>query len=364
MKTLATLFTGGGLFDIGAKAAGYETIWGMEWDDKIATVARMNGLNVLTADVTKADFTAMPRPHHLHASPPCPNFSVAKANAEETPFDLEMAKAVCRAIVQLKPFRFTLENVVPYQNSQSFLMILKTLSEHGYFYDVQSLNAADFGVPQTRNRLFVRASKTLLMQYPAPSKWIGWYDAIEDLLPTLPNTDFAPWQVERLPLEYKDFIIGQGARSSLRRKHEPVQTITSNNNQSTIKAFILPASDNTSFAEAEPGKGVRYQNEPVHTLASGEGGRIPRAFLVSGGNSNRDTFKVRQQQQPHFTVTASINRGPSRAFVGAGRVVKMTIRALGRFQTVPDDYVGLTTKINGNGVPCKVAEVVMRTFGE
>mgnify|MGYP000957941497 CR=1 FL=1 len=43
----------------------------------------------------------------------------------------------------------------------------------------------------------------------------------------------------------------------------------------------------------------------------------------------------------------------------AGRWVRMTVQALGRFQTVPDDYVGLTPEINGNGVPCEQARQIM-----
>jgi hypothetical protein len=35
---------------------------------------------------------------------------------------------------------------------------------------------------------------------------------------------------------------------------------------------------------------------------------------------------------------------------------------LGRFQTVPDSYKGLTTKINGNGVPCLLAQKIMETL--
>src|SRR3972149_297635 len=93
-KTLASMFTGGGLFDIGAIAAGYTSIWGIEMDDKIAAVARLNDLPVITADVCKVDFSALERPDHLHASPPCPNFSVAKTNSKETERDLALAHAV------------------------------------------------------------------------------------------------------------------------------------------------------------------------------------------------------------------------------------------------------------------------------
>jgi hypothetical protein len=129
-----------------------------------------------------------------------------------------------------------------------------------------------------------------------------------------------------------------------------------------MKAFIIPGSGNTRIIDAEPGKGVRNEDEPAMTILSDGGGRTPKAFIVSGSNSNGRTFVPREGNEPHFTITANMDRAPSRAQVD-GRVVKMTIQALGRFQTVPDSYIGLTPKINGNGVPCKMAEGVLKTFG-
>ena len=361
MKTTASMFTGGGLFDMGAIAAGYTHIWGIEWDDKIAAVARSNGLNVSTADVTKVDFSMLERPDHLRASPPCPNFSIAKANAEETEFDMAMADAVCRAVDTLMPDTFTLENVVGYRKSESFKRITSKLAALGYFWDATNLNSADFGVPQTRRRLFIRASRTgLLRQYPSAKPWVGWYSAIEDLIDTLPDTEFAPWQVARLPEEYKTFLIGQGTYSSPRNTDEPADTITGNNNQTGVKAFILAGAGNTNLAEAEPGRGVRYEEEPAHTVAAGSGGRIPKAFVVGGGSAGKNIL-VADGHEPFFTIKANAGaNGFPRSSIG--RVVKMTIQALGRFQTVPDTYKGLTTKINGNGVPCLMAQRVMETL--
>jgi Site-specific DNA methylase len=396
MKTTGSIFTGGALFDVGATQAGYEPIWGIEKFDQIASVARLNDLPVTTADVLNVDFSTLRRPDHLHASPPCPNFSIAKTGAVETELDIAMATAVCRALVQFKPDTFTLENVVGYRNSRSFALITRALSDLGYWWDADNLNSADFGVPQTRIRLVVRASRGLLQGYPAPVKWNGWYQAIEDLIQSLPDTEFAPWQIARLPKEYKEFLIGQGTRSPALEPHEPAQSITANNNQSAIKAFII-GNGNSNFADARPGYGLRYEAEPAHTVITNEkGGTSPRAFVLSGGNSNRRTFDARVESQPHTTVTASMDRTPSRAFVldgqanegerltvrqgenpiftlsasgekrpsraYVGRVVKMTVQCLGRFQSVPDSYKGLTVKINGNGFPCLLAQKVLETL--
>lgn len=358
MKTFATLFSGGELFGVGAQQAGFRHLWGVEYDDKIASVARLNGFNVMTADVRNLSTQELERPDHLHASPPCPNFSVAKTGGDEQPEDVAMAEAVSRFITELKPETFTLENVTAYRKSQSLARIVSTLQNLGYMIDIQNLNSADFGVPQTRRRMILRASRQgLLRPYPKPVPWVGWYTAIEDILDTLPDSQFAPWQIARLPKEYKDFLIGQGAYSKARGNDEPADTITANSNQSGWKSFIM-SSGNNSFSDAKEGSGVRYAEEPAHTMMVGKTEGKIKAFIVDGQSTSRIT--VPDGDEPSFSMTASADKFLPRAQIG--RVVKMTVQALGRFQTVPNWYQGLTVKINGNGVPCLMAKGIMESF--
>jgi site-specific DNA-cytosine methylase len=355
-KTTASFFTGGALFDVGAQAAGYTPIWGVEKDDKIASVARRNGFPVQTADVIDLDPQDLERPDHFHASPPCPNFSNAKQDAEETALDIAMADAVCRALTYFKPPTFTLENVVGYRNGQSFRKIMKTLETLGYWYDATNLNAADFGVPQTRSRLWIRASRGLLRGYPGPVPWKGWHEAIADLIDELPDSEFAPWQMARLPEEYKTFMIGQGTYSSSIDASLPADTITANRNQKGIRAFIVGGA-NTSEGQAAPGVGVSWIEEPTRALTSNSGSW--RAFILDGGNASNTPITVRNGDEPVYTVAGT--KTTTRAHVN-GRIVKMNIKALGRFQTVPDWYQGLTVKINGNGVPCLMAQKILETL--
>jgi site-specific DNA-cytosine methylase len=354
VKTTGSFFTGGALFDVGAMAAGYTPIWGVEIDDKIASVARRNGFPVLTADVIDLDLQDLERPDHFHASPPCPNFSSAKQDAEETELDIAMADAVCRALVHFKPPTFTLENVIGYRNSQSFRKIMKTLETLGYWHDATNLNAADFGVPQTRSRLWIRASRGLLRGYPGPVQWRGWYEAIADLIDELPDSEFAPWQMARLPEEYKTFMIGQGTYSSSIDASLPADTITANRNQKGIRAFIVDGYG------GEMKTTIRDADEPAFTqTATTRSSKPIRAFVMDGGNTSSKT--IRMGDEPIYTMASNMNKVATRAHVN-GRIVKMNIKALGRFQTVPDWYQGLTVKINGNGVPCLMAQRILETL--
>jgi DNA (cytosine-5)-methyltransferase 1 len=208
MMTISTLFSGGEGVGVGARAAGIKHLWGIEYDDEIAQVGRDNGFNVVTADVTMEKPGDYERPNVLHASPPCPNFSNAKQGAEETTEDVALAEATARFIEVLLPDVFTLENVYGYRKSESWALIADMLNRCGYWYDLAHVNATDFGVPQARKRMIVRALRGQMVPHlPPPEPWVGWYAAIEDLIPTLPESEFAPWQQIGLP-ERNIFLVG------------------------------------------------------------------------------------------------------------------------------------------------------------
>jgi DNA (cytosine-5)-methyltransferase 1 len=300
---IGTLFSGGGGVDIGAMAAGLAPVWGVEYDPDIAAVYAANvGDHIRIGDIltmAPADFAPV---DVLHASPPCPNFSVAKAGGEETETDRALAEKVAEFIACLLPDFFTLENVYQYRLSLSWRRIAQELATHGYQYNYWHVNMADYGVPQTRKRMIVIARRDgLRPQLPAAThaenpqpglfgtaaRWVSWHEAIEDLLPGLPDSQFADWQLARLPAD------------------------------------------------------------------------LPRAFIVDGKLSSGldgKTLQINDGNTPSGTVVCSHSAlRDARAFTN-GRVVKMTPRALTRFQSFPDSYrlpgrAQLATRIIGNAVP-------------
>jgi len=330
MKTIGTLFSGGGGVEIGAMAAGIQPIWGVEYDAAIAAVYAANiGNHVQVGDILDTNPTDFKRPDVLHASPPCPNFSVAKANGTETPRDIAMAEKVCTFIDVLRPDIFTLENVYLYRKSESWATIRNALYECGYWMDMAHVNAANYGVPQSRKRMIVRALRGRMVPYLPPAvEWVGWYEAIEDLIPGLPDSEFPPWQLALLPAEVKEGLYPSGSFSRQMEptaKEMPAGVITANSNQTSL-----------------------------------------RAFITTGGNSG----SPRYARQPTRTVTASHDHLAGRAWIN-GRVVKISSRAMARFQSFPDTYAlpnnaSLATRIIGNAVPPllyqRIIEPMIRTL--
>jgi len=207
--TAVTLFSGGSLVEEGLKDK-VRFLGGHEISADIAGVARSNGHNTRIVDVTKADFSDFAGADWLHASPVCKNFSAAKNQSGEVPLDIRSAEAVVRAIDQVGPTVVTIENVKGYRGSEALQLIIEKLKKEGYNVDAAVYDAADYGTPQHRQRLLVRAIKgKLLPPPPMKQSHVSWWDAVKDLKHPLDPKGLADWQKRRLaPLEH--MIVGVG----------------------------------------------------------------------------------------------------------------------------------------------------------
>ena len=330
--TGATLFSGFGGADLGMQAAGIDVRWGLDLDPAIAAVAQTNGLRVRVGDVTTADTDDFERVDVLHASPPCPNFSLAKTGRAETAHDLLLATSVTAFIHAIYPQFFTLENVRGYAASRSWRIIENELHRLGYWGVVQIVDAADYGVPQNRVRMIARYARGRMVQelHPTVTRWTGWYKAIEDLIPTLPETQFAPWQLARLPEKLTTAMIG-----------------------------------NRSIGDEREAVNMVMDSDPAFTITTQAGKN--KAYLVDGDNARPDTGEptIRQAGDPAMTIRAQ--RQPThRAWLSQGKVVKITPRCLARFQSFPDGYElpeksVLACKGIGNALPPKLAAAIFRS---
>lgn len=309
----ATLFTGFGGVDIGLMAAGLSPAWGVEYDADIAGVHRRNlGDHVIVADVRGVDYAALPRADWLHASPVCTRASVANPGASEAPEDIETALAVVRAVEAQAPQVFTLENVWAYRNFAAFRLILDALGAAGYMYDFEHVNAADFGVPQTRKRLILRAVHgALLPPMPQPVPWVGWYAAIADLVDGLPDSQLAPWQLARMPEELRTVLVGEtghiqeGNRQSITTRGQDEPAMTATNSFFKTKAMLV------SNAKTEYGDGMADAGDPAWSVTGNTQGRA-RAVLLTNGQYD-GAIVAAEAGDPANTITGNTNQTSLRA---------------------------------------------------
>jgi DNA (cytosine-5)-methyltransferase 1 len=358
--TFATMFSGGGLFDLGAQAAGLTPLWAVERNPDIATVYRANHptAHLLVSDVCDVDYESLPVPGWLHASPVCTNASQAKqtgSGVQETWTDMQTANAVCQALERL-PRVFSLENVWGYRLFDAFRMITQHLRDLGYAWDFWHLNAADYGVPQTRKRLILVAQRDgLPPNRPEPTHrnggdlflppWVSWYDALADLIPSLPPSELADWQVRRLrDNPVTSFLVNSISSSGgkgYRESHEPAYTVMPQPFRPPRAVLVISAYSGALGRQPDRPPTVFFSLGPSGTVLCQSGARQPwRAVLLEG------------------------SQGETQTGDGAGGVVGLTPRALARLQSIPDsyhlpDHRILACRIIGDGVPPLLARRIV-----
>lgn len=376
MKTFFDLFSGGGGAAQGAKQAGLTPVGGVEIDPEIAAIYAANhGDHLTVGDVLSVRPGQFDRPDWFHASPVCKSFSAAKTNGKEHPIDVACAEKVAEFIEAWRPQYFSLENVSGYARSRSFEVVVNALHQGGYFPQWSILNAADYGVAQSRRRLILLAVRGgFVPPPPPPTPWIGWYEAIADLIPTLPESKLADWQIRALPQWVRESVLVRPSEALSRierSEHEPSFTLSASaTGTHQVRALLIHPTDQRTCPTPEG-------DTPAFTLtgAIAQTGNYPRALLIEGRNPRNPT--IRAGNQPASTLPASITKGMPRALLientGArsdrplqirppespcwtiramgkdghwhrataieeGRVVALTIPALARLQSFPDDY--------------------------
>lgn len=209
-----TYFSGGGLVEEGLKGI-IDPVVAVEYDEKISGVYRNNfGQHIVTADVRDVDPRELVKQidgevEYFHASPVCKNYSQAKSNHAEVELDKETAASTAEFINAVKPKVVTIENVKGYKDSEAMKIITDALVANGYTWDADVYNAADYGGYTNRERLIVRAVRDGKLP-EKPKKMAhksGWYEAVEDIIPTLTEkkNGVAPWMDIRLKADGIDW---------------------------------------------------------------------------------------------------------------------------------------------------------------
>lgn len=156
--TAIDLFAGLGGWTEGAEQAGVSVVWsGNHWQ----VAVDWHGINhpktkPVCCDLRVVDWTRLPRTQGLLASPACQGHSPARGK-ERPHHDALRATAwvVVEAVEQLRPDWLAVENVTQMRDWTLYPVWKSALQTLGYSIEEHILDAADFGAPAHRERLFV-----------------------------------------------------------------------------------------------------------------------------------------------------------------------------------------------------------------
>lgn len=173
-----SLFSGAGGMDLGFINAGFDIVWANDFFKEAVESYKKNvDDRIIYGDITKIDSSEMPDDIDLVIGGfPCQGFSVANTKRSMKDERNFLYKEMLRVIDDKKPKFFVAENVkgiLSMKKGKVFDMIKKDFKKLGYNVDARLLNAAEYGVPQARERVVIIGNRIGVENpYPKPTHWV------------------------------------------------------------------------------------------------------------------------------------------------------------------------------------------------
>ena len=172
---VVSLFSGCGGLDLGFINAGFEVVWANDFfPDAVKTYKKNIGDHIYLGDITKIPSSEIPDDFDiLLGGFPCQGFSIANKNRSMEDERNFLYKEMLRIVRDKKPSFFLAENVkglLSMHDGKVVEMIIRDFQEIGYNVDYKILNAADYGVPQQRERILIIGNRLgLKNKFPEPT---------------------------------------------------------------------------------------------------------------------------------------------------------------------------------------------------
>lgn len=394
------LFAGVGGFRLGLDAASkknttkFETIWSSQWEPGAVTqhaseiyvraFGRENHSCEDIQEVIEKDFKQIPHHDLLVGGFPCQDYSVART--------LNQAKGIYGKkgvlwwsifnILNKKgedaPSFLMLENVDRLlkspsgQRGRDFAVMLASLADLGYIVEWRVVNAADYGFPQRRRRVFIMGYKkgskifNLIKKEEDVKNWIYKNGVIAQAFPVNKDTtnldvfkidgnlekvseNFSSHKPSKSPFEISGIMIDRDVYTvktipSYKGKTTLLKDVVIHDETKTPKEFFIKGEDLKRWEYLKGGKKEERKSKGGFEYSYSEGPMIfpdsldkPSRTIVTGeGGSSPSRFK-------HVIETRS------------GKLRRLTPLELERLNMFPEDH----TKLMQNG---KITPDVKRAF--
>lgn len=331
------LFSGCGGFSTGFELAGFETALALDIHPPSLETLRKNhgAANTVLSDIRKVDENELATwvgPSRaglvVTAGVPCQGFSLSNRKRHADDKRNFLFLEFIRVAKRLKPQVVVLENVSGLVSTKDGAFkrdIAAAIEELGYDVHFSLLNAADYGVPQTRKRVF-------FVGVPKGSKWL--FPEIEF------GTSRCPYRTVR------DAILGDLPRLAAGTKSDRYLGPP----KSDLQRWLREGHDGPLMNHAAP-------SHPQET--------IERIKATKQGEPMYPAFRQRIRLHPEKPSPTQICGGirPQFQFGHPTQARGLTIRERARIQSFPDSYqfAGGVTQgrvQTGNAVPPLLANAV------
>ncbi len=156
---IISLFSGAGGLDLGFESAGFNIVLANEYDKTIWETYEVNhSAPLIKEDIRNINECCFPKNiDGIIGGPPCQSWSEAGAQRGLDDLRGQLFFDYIRILKSVKPKFFLAENVsgmLADRHSESVKSIIKMFEACGYTLSINLVNAADYGVPQDRKRVF------------------------------------------------------------------------------------------------------------------------------------------------------------------------------------------------------------------
>lgn len=175
---VSSLFSGCGGLDLGFQLAGHEIIYAVDIDaDCVATYKTNINNNIVINDINM--ITSIPDCDLIIAGVPCQEFSVAaRTTKAQESTEESLILQFERIITFNKPKFFLMENVLGLlynPHARILQKFLNQMTNAKYKISIRKLDAADYGVPQHRRRVFIYGALECIPPPPKPTHSYGLF---------------------------------------------------------------------------------------------------------------------------------------------------------------------------------------------
>jgi DNA (cytosine-5)-methyltransferase 1 len=437
--TAIDLFAGAGGFSTGLTWAGFDVLWAIDSVDHCRQTYERNHPDVefVCDDIRDVKPTNLPLEENsldlIVGGPPCPTFSkigrgkinsIQEKNSEEQPsgdiagattnFEDQHTPAETENVLtddrhylfeefvgyisELQPRAFLMENVAGMQSAKTrsgenvVERIKRNLRDEGYQVSTQVLDAADFGVPQHRERLFVLGN-CLGKENPVMEDWATHRKPLNDKekeLKAVTRRDQAQSTLEQFGLtvndSFRSFAADQNQKAPWITVGDaildlpPVSPEGSTPPKKATEYTIPPVSEYQEWARDIP-RETTWQEMPLynhecrgHNLTDltlykllGEGvgwvlDDIDEEFHPYRSDVFKDQYKKDNPREPASTVNAHIQKDGHMS-IHPREARSFTVREAARLQSFRDTFQFPVSRSHafkqiGNAVPPLLAEAL------
>lgn len=346
------LFAGCGGLSLGFAQAGFDVGQAVEFDPVIAGTYRRNhpGVRLMVDDIKNIDASgafAGVKADVIIGGPPCQGFSMAGARIRRGFIDDPrnyLFKHYFNVVKEVMPRAFVMENVKGiatmqggkiFEEIQRIFQDPQALDGRPYRIYHRIVNAADFGVPQHRERMIILG--TLAGEADMDELWRRTRSDIEARRPGYFDRVTVRDAIGNLPETSADGIVKNPEPVTAYERYLscPADTIANHTRSKHAKVAV------DRMRRIRSGENYRALNEPIRSVHSGAYGRLCWDELAS-------------------TITTRFDTPAGGRFIHPEEDRTLTPREAARIQSFPDSFTFYGDKRSisrqiGNAVPPKVA---------